>query len=209
MSEHHDIYIVGVNITKLEASLIARNTSKIIRVAHGVYFKTGAHAEKIFSEYGLRLTNYFFKNAILRYSTAWYKRPHEGRIFIGGDYPYKKIIAADQSDFCIIQNKNHSSVIDDRLCEMIEIQDGLGAKYKFRMLCSTPELALLEVMEARKTSIEKRLDGVELDKMLHFLINKHGSKADLLTYLEEISAIADRHSELERLITHLFGKRKK
>lgn len=208
MTASQDIFIVGLNITKLDASLAARNGKDIVRVAHGVYFRTGVDAEKIFNEYGLRLANYFFKNVALTHSTAWYKRPLYGRVFIGGDYPYKKVIAPEAGDLCIVQSKIHPVLTDHRLYECLSIEDGFGPKQKFEMYCSTPELTLLHLMETPKKNMEKQLSVTEMKKLVAFLLDKHGGKASLLTVIEEIALLTDKQNEFVRLLKHFFLQKK-
>ncbi len=208
MTASQDIFIVGLNITKIEASLAARNGKDIVRVAHGVYFRTGVDAEEIFNEYGLRLTNYFFKNVALTHSTAWYKRPMLGRVFIGGDYPYKKVIAPEAGDFCIVQSKIHPVLTDHRLYESLYIQDGFGPKQKFEMYCATPELTLLHLMETPKKNMEKQLSVTEMEKLIAFLLNKHNGKAALITAVEEIALLTDKQSDFVRFLKHFFLQKK-
>lgn len=108
MTEHPDIFIVGLNISKNEAYLASRRDKRIARVAHGVYFPVGSDAAALFEQYGLRLAKVFFANTVLTHSTAWYKRPVDGRVFVGGDYPYKKIIAENVGvDLRIVQSLIH------------------------------------------------------------------------------------------------------
>lgn len=208
MSSHKDIFIVGFNISKAEASTIARTNADIVRVAHGVYLKAGVDVEKIFNEYGLRLANYFFKNAALSHSTAWYKQPVAGRIFLGGDYAYRKPIGADDKNLCIVQSKTYPILTDTRLYDVLQIQDGFGKNEQFEIFCSTPELVLLEVILKQRKNVEKNLDDIEMEKITSFLLKKHRNKSSLLNYLEDIAATTNRQSDFERFARYLLLNKK-
>jgi hypothetical protein len=93
LDEKHDVFIVGLNISKHDAYFAYRRDKEIVRAAQGVYFRAGLDAAQLFEVYGIRLANHFFQKAALTHSTAWYKRPTHGRVFVGGEYPYKKVIA--------------------------------------------------------------------------------------------------------------------
>lgn len=208
MSSHNDIFIVGLNISAIEASAIARTSAEIVRVAHGVYFRAGVNVGKIFDEYGLRLANYFFKNAALSYSTAWYKQPISGRIFLGGDYAYRKTIGPEDKNLCIVQSKTYPILTDTRLYDVLQVRDGFGKSEQFEIFCSTPELTLLEVIVKPKKNIEKSLDDAEMEKIISFLLKKHGSKSSLLDHLEGIANTTNRQSDFERFVKYLFLKKK-
>lgn len=208
MSSHNDIFIVGLNISKAEASNIARTNAGIVRIAHGVYIKAGVDVKKMFNEYGLRLANYFFKNAALSYSTAWYKRPIDGRIFLGGDYAYRKPIGSDDNNLCIVQSKTYPKLTDKRLYEVLQIQDGFGKNEQFEIFCSTPELALLEVILRAPKNIEKNLEDIEMEKITSFLLKKHKNKSSLLNCLEDIATITNRQSDFERFTKYLLLNKK-
>lgn len=209
MDDRHDVFIVGLNITKHEAYLACRRDREIIRVAQGVYFRAGKSAEQLFNEYGIRLTNYFFQNVALTHSTAWYKRPVDGRIFVGGDYPYKKAIAPYGGDFRIIQSMVNPKLDDARMYELVRFEDAFGPDQAFEMYCATPEMTLIHLMDATKQNVEKHLPEVEMEKIVALLLEKYNGKAAVLTQLEEIATATGKENEFDRLLKHFFLQRKR
>ncbi len=202
----NDVFIVGLNITKHEAYFACRRDKVILRVAQGVYFRAGKSVDQLFNEYGIRLAKYFFQNATLTHSTAWYKRPVDGRIFVGGEYPYKKVIAPYGGDFRIIQSMVHPKLEDPRMYELTCFKDPFG---EFEMYCATPEMTIIHLMDATKQNVEKHLPEAEMDKIFDLLLDKYHGKAGMLTTLEEIAAAADKRNEFERLLKHFFLQRKR
>lgn len=203
MDDQGDVLIVGLNCTKHEAH-VACKRKEIIRVAQGVYFRVGTNAGKLFNQYGIRLANHFFKNAALTHSTAWYKKPVEGRVFVGGEYPYKKIIAPYGGDFRIIQSMVNPKLDDARMYELVRFEDDFGP---FEVYCATPEMTLIHLMDATKQNVEKHLPEEEVERIVADLLKKYGTKAAVLTTLEEIAADADKVNEFERLLKHFFLQR--
>lgn len=206
MDDRDDVFIVGLNITKHEAYFACRRDKVLIRAAQGVYFRAGKNVEELFNAYGIRLARYFFQNVALTHSTAWYKQPKDGRIFVGGEYPYKKIIAPYGGDFRIIQSMVHPMLDDERMYEKIRFEDSFG---EFEIHCSTPEMTLIHLMDATKQNVEKHLPDVEMEKIITLLLNKYGSKAATLTALEEIAVAAGKQNEFERLLKHFFLQRRR
>ncbi len=206
MDDKDNVFIVGLNITKHEAYFACRRDKEIIRVAQGVYFRSGTNVEQLFNEYGIRLAKYFFQNAALTHSTAWYKRPVNGRIFVGGEYPYKKIIAPYGGDFRIIQSMVHPKLDDPLMYELTRFDDSFG---EFYIYCATPEMTLIHLMDATKQNVEKHLPEVEMDKIFDLLLDKYHSKSAMLTSLEEIASDAGKRNEFERLLKHFFLQRKR
>ncbi|MDH0342123.1 hypothetical protein [Chromobacterium haemolyticum] len=206
MDDRDDVFIVGLNITKHEAYFACRRDKVLVRVAQGVYFRAGKSVEDLFNMYGIRLAKYFFQNAALTHSTAWYKRPKDGRIFLGGEYPYKKAIANYGGDFRIIQSMVRPMFNDPRMYEKIRFEDSFG---EFEIHCSTPEMTIIHLMDATKQNVEKHLPDAEMEKIIALLLEKHGSKVSTLTALEEIAIAADKQNEFERLLKHFFLQRRR
>ena len=204
--ENVDVFIVGENITKHEAYFASRRDKLIVRVAQGVYFRAGKSVDALFEEFGIRLAKYFFQNAALTHSTAWYKRPVEGRIFVGGEYPYKKAVAPYGGDFRIVQSMVHPKLDDKRMYELTSFKDSFG---EFFMYCATPEMTIIHLMDATKQNVEKHLPEVEMDKIFDLLLSKYHGKAGMLTTLEDIAAAANKRNEFERLLKHFFLQRKR
>jgi hypothetical protein len=205
MAKREDVFIVGMNITKHEAHAANREKT-MLRAAQGVYFRAGVSAEVLFKTYGMRLVNYCFKNVALTHSTAWYKRPVDGRIFVGGEYPYKKVIAPYAGDFRIVQSMVHPQFDDVRMYEKICFRDSFG---DFEMYCSTMEMILIQLMDATKQNVEKHLPDVEIEKIIDLLRLKYGSKSSVLTALEEIAQAADKQNEFDRLLKLYFFQRRR
>lgn len=208
MDDRHDVFIVGLNITKHEAYFACRRDKLIVRAAQGVYFKDGKEPEDLFNEYGIRLANYFFQKVALTHSTAWYKRPKDGRIFVGGEYPYKKVVAPYAGDFKVIQSLVNPQLDDPRMYEMVRFEDGFGPDAAFEMPCATPEMTLIHLMDATKQNVEKHLPDVEMEKIVAQLLEKYNGKAAMLTQLEEIAVAANKQNEFDRLLKHFFLKRR-
>ena len=203
MDEQRDVLIVGFNISKHEAYFACRRDKKIVRAAQGVYFRAGLDAEKLFDTYGIRFANHFFRTAALTHSTAWYKKPTHGRVFVGGDYPYKKGIAPYAGDFQIVQSLVNPQVDDPRMYELVEFEDPFG---KFQMHCATAEMTIIHLMDATKKNVEKHLPEVEIEAIFDQLHKKYGGKAQLLTTLEEIARIAKKENEFDRLLKYYFRR---
>jgi hypothetical protein len=189
MDERHDVLLVGVNTDKHEAYALKRD-KQIVRVAQGVYFRTGKDAEVLFELYGIRLAKFCFQSAALTHSTAWYRKPVDGRVFLGGDYPYKKSIAPYEGDFRIVQSMVHPKLTDERMYELAKFEDPLGQ------------------FETKK-NVEKHLPEQEMDKIFEQLQLKYGSKASTLAALETIAQAAEKTNEFERLLKHFFSQRRR
>jgi len=203
MDDNHDVFIVGFNISKHEAYFACRRDKTIVRAAQGVYYRAGLDAEKLFDIYGIRLANHFFQKAALTHSTAWYRRPKHGRVFVGGEYPYKKVIAPYAGDFQIVQSLVNPRIDDPRMYELVEFEDPFG---KFDMYCATAEMTIIHLMDATKKNVEKHLPEEEISAILAKLHEKYGGKAQLLTALEEIATVADKVNEFDRLLKYYFRR---
>ncbi len=199
MGENSDLYLVGLNIDKHTAHFACRRDKTLVKAAQGVYFRAGLNAETMFNTYGIRLARHFFQTAALTHSTAWYKRPTHGRVFIGGNYPFWKAIAPYGGDFKIVQGIARPVISDPRMYELVEFQDPLGG---FGMYCATPEMLAIQLMEATKTNIEKHLPKLEMDAILDGLLKKYGGKSQMLATLQEIAEIADKGREFDRLLKY-------
>ncbi len=205
MEEQDNVFIVGLNTTKHEAYFACRRDKELIRVAQGVYFRAGVDANILFEDCGIRLAKYFFQNAALTHSTAWYRRPVDGRVFVGGDYPYKKSIAPYGGDFRIVQSMVHPDLNDARMYQLAGFKDSLG---EFEMYCATPEMVIIQIMDATKQNVEKHLPESEMEQIFDGLMEKYGGKAYMLTALEEIADAADKKNEFDRLLKHFFLRRR-
>ncbi|NMX77785.1 hypothetical protein HBO23_32990 [Pseudomonas sp. WS 5532] len=205
MDERHDVFIVGLNTDKHEAYACKRD-KEIVRVAQGVYFRAGVDVDALFEQYGIRLAKYFFRSAALTHSTAWFRKPVGGRIFVGGDYPYKKVVAPYGGDCLIVQSMVHPKLDDVRMYQVVTFEDPLGS---FEMHCATPEMTLIHLMDATKKNVEKHLPETEMEKMFQQLQEKYGSKSAALAELETIAQVADKTNEFERLLKHFFSQRRR
>jgi hypothetical protein len=204
MNDHDDLFIVGMNITKHEAYHKYKD-KELQRAAQGIYFRTGRSAELLFNTYGFRLVSYCFQNVALSHATAWYKRPHEGRIFIGGEYPYRKAIATYAGDFRILQSITHSDFTDRRMYERVKFKDSFG---EFELMCAKPGLIIIQLQDATKQNIEKHLPDSETLKIIDQLQQGYPSKSAMLTALEEIAIAANKRNEFDRLLRLFFFKKR-
>lgn len=206
MDENVDVFIVGFNTTKHEAYFASRRDKLLNRVAQGVYFRADKDTAVLFEKFGIRLAKHFFQKAALTHSTAWHKRPVKGRIFVGGEYPYKKAIAPYGGDFRIVQSMVHPKLDDGRMYELTRFTDPFG---EFEMHCATPEMTSIHLMDATKQNLEKHLPEAEMEKIFDQLLAKYNGKAGMLTQLEEIAVAADKRNEFDRLLKHFFLQRKR
>lgn len=264
MDDRDDVFIVSKNILKHEAHLACKRDNLIERVAQGVYFRVGADPKVLFQNYGIRLAHLFFSNAVLTHSTAWYKRPVDGRVFVGGDYPYKKNIAdslgedlrivqslirpgldvavkeADEGEALLALQQCVSGeipaddprrtealltfglkpdvVVDGALLEKLRparrarmyeyayFEDTFG---KFKVASATPEMLLIQLMDATKHNIEKHLPEVEMEKLAELLVERHASWPEAVTAVEEIAVESGKENEFERLMKHFFRLRRR
>jgi hypothetical protein len=206
MDENVDVFIVGFNTTKHEAYFASRRDKLLVRVAQGVYFRAEKDPASLFEEFGIRLAKHFFQKAALTHSTAWFKRPVGGRIFVGGEYPYKKQIAPYGGDFRIVQSMVNPRLEDKRMYELTGFKDRFG---EFEMYCATPEMTIIHLMDATKQNLEKHLPEDEMEKIIDLLLAKYNGKAGMLTQLEEIAVAASKRNEFDRLLKHFFLQRKR
>lgn len=197
MSEKKDVYIVGLNITKGDAWLAAHHDGELVRAVQGVYFRVGVDPAEMFETYGIRLANHFFPNAALTHSSAWYRRAVRGRVFLGGEYAYKKVIARHSGDFQIIQSRVNPRFDDPRMYQPVRFDDPLGS---FEMFCATEEMTLVHLMDATKVNIEKHLPASEMDLMVERLEEKYGDEATAFEAIQEIAIAAGKLNEFDRLL---------
>ena len=196
MPEPDELYIVGLNIEKHTAYTACRNNA-LIRAAQGVYYRQGADFETLWNTYGIRIANYFFPRAALTHSTAYYMRPRLGRIFVGGDYPYRKAVAQHVGDYLIVQSLIRLDLSDSRMFEPIKLEDPLG---EYEIYRTTPEMTLLNLMEATKANKEKHLPDQDMHRLIETVISKHGgSRTAALDTLAEIAKKAGKENEFKRL----------
>ena len=207
-----DIYIVGININKQYAYSLSKEADpadRYVRVVHGIYFRETIPAEQLFETYGFRITRQLLANAALTHSTAWYKRPTDGRIFVGGAYPYHRTVGDKVGDFAIVQsmiaqrsNQLLMDMLNDRrLYSTFTVTDPLGS---FDMHCATDEMILLSMFDSTKANKEKHLPQVEMNKLLSGLLNKHGDMPTLLVLLREMAEEIGKVNEYNRALKSLL-----
>ncbi|OCG90025.1 hypothetical protein LMG667_03370 [Xanthomonas euvesicatoria] len=189
------MHIVPDTISKQEAHAQAKAGS-IVRIMQGVYIDTGTRFEDVFAEFGIRLANKLFPNAALTHASAYLQRPHMDRVFVGGDYPYKKIIADGKGyEARIVQSVVRPDFDDERLYTLRLFTDGLG---KFEMYCATPELVLIQSMDATKVNPEKHLPYNTVLKIWKDVQKRAGGQDKAWALLQEIGVVVDKEAEADR-----------
>lgn len=187
--------IVPDNISKQDAHAQAK-AGAIQRILHGVYIDSGVQLERVFTESGIRLANKLFPSAVLTHASAYLKAPHMDRVFVGGDYPYKKIIADGKGyEARIVQSVVRPDITDARLYKKHTFKDGTGS---FEMYCATDELVLIQHMDATKVNPEKHLPYETILKLWKDVQKRAGGKDKAWALLSQIGTAVDKQAEAER-----------
>jgi hypothetical protein len=200
------LFIVNDNIKKEQAYFGSRS-EQLRRIAHGVYISQDASFEEVFKTYGLRLARKFFPNAALTHVTARYRVPvgpigePADRVFVGGDYPYKKILDVDGFEARIVQSTVNPDYKDKRLYEKVTLSDPIG---EFEMWCATPELILLQQMDATKVNPEKHLPDAEVRAIWREVKAKYQGRGHAWDVLEKVAKAADKLNEANRFFTKYY-----
>ncbi|MFM4785384.1 hypothetical protein ACEUCV_15370 [Aeromonas veronii] len=231
MSVRPDIYIVGQNITKAEAHAmkVAKGGPRLVRVAHGIYFalrtretdpqpEQDAEVNSLFSLYGLRIANHLLPDSGLTHSTAYYRTPVDGRIFVGGAYSYRKVIAErfGKTDLGIIQSgitswffdkaRDKESVrlllSDSDLFSATPFRDALG---DYKIPVQTKEMILLTQYESIKHNQDKLLRKQEIDQLTSDLIHQYGGTVPMLDRIRQIATKVSKTNEYERLLKTILS----
>lgn len=193
------LFIVGENIDR-EKAHFADRAGTLRRIVKGIYINAEDNFRDVFQTHGLRLAHQF-KNAALTHSSAWYRRPVDDRVFIGGDYPYKKIFAADGYEARVVQSMTKPDYEDPRQYEEIEVVDPMGS---FTMWCATPELILLHQMDATKRNLEKRLPETEVLKIWQDVIQRHGGRARAMDAIHGLALDVNKRNESDRFFRDYY-----
>lgn len=194
------LFIVNDNIKKEQAYFGSRS-EQLRRVAHGVYISQNASFEEVFKIYGLRLARKFFPNAALTHVTARLRVPvglpgkPADRVFVGGDYPYKKILEVDGFEARIVQSIAMPDYSNKRLYEQVSVTDPIGT---FKMWCSTSELILLQQMEASKVHSDKHLLDAEVLAIWEEVKAHHGGLAKAVKAMKRVAKDAEKENEAKR-----------
>lgn len=205
MAETDELFIVGFNINKHEAYTACRNSKTLVRAAQGVYYRPEADVERLFEVYGLRIAKYVFPHAALTHSTAWYKRPRFGRIFVGGDYPYRKAVAQSAGDYLIVQSMVQPDLTDPLMYELVQFTDPLGV---YEVHATTPEMTLIHLMDATKQYKEKHIPDEDMYKLVDIVMARHKTPAAALKTLAAIAEKAHATNEFKRLQDFLSSAQK-
>ena len=194
------LFIVNENIRKEQAYLGSRSED-LRRIAHGVYIDHDASFREVFQTFGIRLARKFFPNSALTHSTARHRRPVHDRVFVGGDYPYKKILELDGYEGRIVQSTVHPDINDQRLYVEVPITDPMGT---FTMWCATPELVLLQQMDSTKVNPEKHLQQSEIRAIWDEVKSRYGGRGHAWDVLEEVAAAANKTTEANRFFNRFY-----
>lgn len=205
----HELFIVTENIDRYHAYRAAKRGKagavgdglSLERICQGVYMHAGADPELIFNRYGLRIAHYLFPQASLSFSTAWFKAPRMGRVFVTGQYQYARALFDGSDRFAIVQSIGEVDPSNKKLHTLEAFKDKLG---KFKMLVDTPELTLLNMMSSTKRHSEKHLGDAAQNALIAHLIEKHHSKAAVLSALEKVAIDAGRENEFRRVINVIY-----
>ncbi|KAF1702921.1 hypothetical protein CSC66_09100 [Pseudoxanthomonas kaohsiungensis] len=168
----------------------------IKRLVHGIYVGAKHDMGKVLDVFAIRLASMLFPQAALTHSTAYYRKPIHGFVFIGGDYPYKRQIAEGVSTLTIVHSMSKPDVSDKTQYELVTLKDPMG---EFQVYCATPEMILLQQQESTKKNADKHLGATELGKLFKAVVAKHGSKEKALAAIRKIAKKAGREAEADRL----------
>lgn len=198
--EETELFIVSENITK-EKAYFGQRDEELRRVAQGVYVDIDADFRSIFQIYGIRLARRFFPQAVLTHCTAWYLKPTDDRVFVGGDYPYKKMLVEGDYEARIVQSTVRPDIADERLYRQVQITDPLGT---FDMWCATPELLLLQQMDATKVNPEKHMPEPEVLKVWRQVKKRYGGRGHAWDVLEDVARAAGKRNEANRFFNRYY-----
>lgn len=188
------------DLSKIDA-FHSKERGTIRRLVHGVYVATEFNGQEVLGEFAIRLASMFFPKAVLTHATAYFRQPVNGFVFIGGEYPYKRMIEDDGQTLTIVQGMAKPVVEDPEQYEQVEFTDNMGS---FHVYCATPELILLQQMESTKKNVDKHLGAADLKKLwLQVLGRNGGSARQAFEKVQGIAAKASRVTEAERLERHL------
>lgn len=191
-----ELFIVSDNITK-EKAYFGHKDASLRRIAQGVYIERDANFREVFQTYGIRLVRRFFPLAALTHATAWYKCPMDDRVFVGGDYPYKKVLVEDGYEGRIVQSMVFPDFTNPLLYKEVKITDPLGS---FKMWCATPELVLLHQMDATKVNVEKRLPDEVVQTVWLELKKRYGGRGHAFDVIEKVGDAAGKTREADRFL---------
>ncbi|MEL7595321.1 hypothetical protein AADX40_15110 [Aeromonas veronii] len=221
-----DIYIVGQNITKAEAHALktAKGGPRLVRVAHGIYFslrtresdpqpEQDAEVNSLFNLYGLRIACHLLPDSGLTHSTAYYRAPVDGRIFVGGAYSYRKVIADRfgstdlgifQSGIATSRDKESVRLVlsDDDLFCPTPFRDALG---DYKIPVQTKEMILLTQHESIKKNQDKLLRRPEIEQLSDELIRQYGGTVPMLDRIKHVAIKAGKTNEYERLLKTILS----
>lgn len=174
----------------------------LAHVAQGIYCPRTADREEIFRLYAIRVAHHFRPHSVLSFSSAVYRKPTLGRVFISGDYQYTTPMFDDPERFLIVQSLGIVRPDDERVQTLQEFSDPMGT---FQMAVHTPEVTLLNQFNATKHHGEKHLRPGELAMLIAqvFARTGRGSRTLALAYLETLAQDVDRVAEFRRLVAHL------
>lgn len=199
-SERPTLFIINDNLSKAQA-YFGNSSGELRRIAHGVYMSKDANFRDVFQAYGVRLARRFFPNVALTHATARYRRTVHDRVFVGGDYPYKKILKLDGYQGRIVQSTVFPDLGNPLLYQQVKITDPIGS---FEMWCATPELILLQQMDATKNNVEKHLPDTEVRAIWNEVKKRHGGRGHAWNVLEQVAKDADKTNEADRFFKHHF-----
>lgn len=202
------LYFVGTDIQKESAHLAARD-QRLLRLSQGIYVNPRYDVREAFNAFGMRIANKFYPDAALSHATAWYKRPVDDRLFIGGDYPYKRRfggVGRDGSliDCMIVQSLVTPDYTKPALYELVTIKDEMGS---FQMHCPTLVVQILQQMDPSKVHPEKHIPEAQVSEMWELLQEEQGGRHIAADYIDQVAAEIGKVNQAERFFKRFYRRR--
>lgn len=198
------LLIVGRDMDRHTASqrrkLPAEHSSALRKVAHGVYIAATADPDWVFETYAIRINQMKRPNSIIAFSTAFYRKPTFGRVFVVGDYQYQQDLLEDGERYLVVQSRGIRVPGDARIQELCEFTDPMGT---FNAWVHTPEMTLLNSFSATKRHSEKHLGLPELKQLLGLVVRRSGGRGHAMAALEAVADEAGAQSSFRRAVDFL------
>lgn len=198
------LLIVGQDIARhtayLHRKLPPEHPNALRKVAHGTYITAAAQPDWVFATYAFRINQMQRPNSVIAFSTAFYRKPTFGRVFVVGDYQYRQDLLEDGERYLVVQSRGVRLPEDRRVQELREFTDPMGT---FSAWIHTPEMTFLNSFNATKRHSEKHLALPELKQLLAVVIRRSGGRGHALAALEAIAEVTDRQAEFRSAVNFI------
>jgi hypothetical protein len=198
------LMLVGQDIARhtayLQRKLPPEHPNALRKVTHGIYITAAVQPDWVFATYALRVNLIQRPNSVIAFSTAFFRRPTFGRVFVVGDYQYRQDMLEDGEKYLIVQSRGIRLPNDPRVQEEREFTDPMGT---FKAWIHTPEMVLLNSFNATKRHSEKHLAMPELQQLLAIVIRRAGGRGHAIAALESIAAVTDRQAEFRSVVNFI------